>query len=299
MLSTMSPISRFFGKPLTKEEGENLFLTFEVGNLVTALDASLDDSLAQFADVLEIDSDDFIRRASARQHLLRHCAAFLLQREVADIELIREHFLDYDVVNAFFGARYDNPSHFSPSDEKTTALVSQATPSMEYTKSTTFRAAMCRLVEKVSETINQEIAEVSRLSADAKMQPDTARALMLKGLTGFIAQVGHFSGDVMISESQFDYKNAAEYFGLPAGESIAQPVRSAEVESLRRENNRLKLEVETLRRQKARAEEKAMSAFRYRPSSRNQPRYSSIDDMIGDMIRDEIEEVLGEGVFNV
>jgi hypothetical protein len=89
----------------------------------------------------------------------------------------------------------------------------------------------------------------------------------------------------------------------PEGEKIVEQTPALtitpEMDALRRENNRLKLEVETLHRQKARAEEKAISALRYRPSSRTQPRYSSIDAMISDMIREEVEEVLAEGKANV
>jgi hypothetical protein len=126
---------------------------------------------------------------------------------------------------------------------------------------------------------------------------------MLKGLTGFIAQVRHFEGDVMIPARQFDYKNAAEYFNVPPAEAIVPASASDEIEALRRENNRLKLEVQSLRRQKARAEEQAISSLRYRPSRRNQRSFSSLDEYIESMMSEAVAEgvrqVLGEGKANV
>jgi hypothetical protein len=298
------PTSRFLGQPLTEEDSQSHAFICEVGNVIASIEDGLEYSLGQLACDFEIDEGDYIREKSARQELLRQAASFLLQRPVAGREVVRENLLTFDAVNTFFYDYKSNPpANYSPQGEKPTVKTLQVVNPKEYTKSPTFRAAMCRLVQKVSQTIDQEITEVFQPDAASEPQWNTARTLMLKGLTGFIAQVGYFEGDVMISERQFDYKNAAEYFGLPADEAIVQPAPSAEVEALRRENNRLKLEVETLRRQKARAEEKAISALRYRPSSRGQRSFTSLDEYIENMMSDAVAEgvrqVLAEGKANV
>src|SRR5688572_24829615 len=91
--------SRFLGQPITDEDTQTFAFIIEVGNLVEGLAENLDYGVGQLAGDFETEPDDYIRISSIRQQLIRQFASFLLQRPVADKEMVREHLLDFEPVN--------------------------------------------------------------------------------------------------------------------------------------------------------------------------------------------------------
>lgn len=125
MLTQTVPQSRFLGQPLTQEDVQSKAFILEVSNIVVQIDESLDEGLAQFCDVFEI--DDYIRENSAKQQLLQQVCSFLLQRPVAAREVVSTGFLTSEAVDTFFFDFKSNPpAAFSPAGESVAQLVPNA-----------------------------------------------------------------------------------------------------------------------------------------------------------------------------
>lgn len=161
------------------------------------------------------------------------------------------------------------------------------------------------VIDGMTELIDEGIAQfvdTFEIHDDDFIRWDSARTLVLHHIVAYLLQ-RPVAPDEIIAEHHLDGRKAGNYFRhetytpFAASKPTPKVDNSAELELLRRENARLKLENEALRCEKQLAEEQAIYAMRRRPSSRFGRSYATLDEMVGDMltnaVADGIRQTLG------